>query len=187
MYNQEALLSALFLFCCGGYSLFVSFVCLFVCLSVLPIRVDILKTVLDRHTVTIFFSTQKLCILVAYKFLTKNLTKSNKITLCLVCIQYQIMRVGMSVPRGGWVFQGDGSSRGDGCSMGMGVPGGWVFQGDECSGGWASRAIGVPDTAWKIATRACELSSFRVLSYHRVSQFISSLNWASRLIPLGRL
>ena len=24
---------------------------------------------------------------------------------------------------GGWVFQGDGSSRGDECSMGMGVPG----------------------------------------------------------------
>ena len=37
---------------------------------------------------------------------------------------------GMSVPWGGWVFQGDGSSRG-----GMSVPGGWEFQGDECSRG----------------------------------------------------
>ena len=45
------------------------------------------------------------------------------------------MRGGMSVPWGGWVFQGDGSSRGDGCSRGMGVPGGWVFQGDGCSRG----------------------------------------------------
>ena len=31
---------------------------------------------------------------------------------------------GMSVPWGGWVFQG-----------GMSVPGGWEFQGDECSRG----------------------------------------------------
>ena len=30
---------------------------------------------------------------------------------------------------------GDGSSRGDECSRGMGVPGGWEFQGDECSMG----------------------------------------------------
>ena len=29
----------------------------------------------------------------------------------------------------------DGCSRGDECSMGMGVPGGWVFQGGECSRG----------------------------------------------------
>ena len=58
--------------------------------------------------------------------------QSNKIILCLVCIYYQIIRGGMSVP---W---GDGCSRGMGvpggeCSRGMGVPGGWVFQGDECS------------------------------------------------------
>ena len=39
--------------------------------------------------------------------------------------------------------------------------------------------------AWKIVAQACELSSLRVLSYHRVSQFMGSLNWASGLIPLG--
>ena len=72
------------------------------------------------------------------------------------------MRGWMSVPwgdgcsMGGCVFQGDGSSLGDGCSRGMGNPwgwvfqvngssrgmgvlGGWVFQGDECSGGRVSR------------------------------------------------
>ena len=59
---------------------------------------------------------------------------------------------------GGWVFQGDecsmgdGCSRGgweflaDGCSRGMGVPGGWVFQGDKISGGWVSRGMAIPDT-----------------------------------------
>ena len=41
--------------------------------------------------------------------------------------------------------------------------------------------------AREIAARACELSSLRVLSYHRVSQFMGSLNWASGLIPQGRL
>ena len=52
--------------------------------------------------------------------------QSNKIILYLVvvCIYYQIIRGGMSVPWGGWVFQGDGSSRGDECSRGMSVPGG---------------------------------------------------------------
>ena len=41
--------------------------------------------------------------------------------------------------------------------------------------------------AREIAARACELSSLRVLSYHRVSQFMGSLNWASGLIPQGGL
>ena len=41
--------------------------------------------------------------------------------------------------------------------------------------------------AREIAAPACDLSSLRVLSYHRVSQFMGSLNWASGLIPLGRL
>ena len=41
--------------------------------------------------------------------------------------------------------------------------------------------------AWEIATHACQLSSLRVLSYHQVSQLVGSLNWASGLIPLGRL
>ena len=38
-----------------------------------------------------------------------------------------------------------------------------------------------------VAACACNLSFLRVLSYHRVSQFMGSLNWASGLIPLGRL
>ena len=41
--------------------------------------------------------------------------------------------------------------------------------------------------AREIVARACDLSSLRVLSYHRVSEFMGSLNWASGLIPLGRL
>ena len=41
--------------------------------------------------------------------------------------------------------------------------------------------------AREIAACVCELSSLRFLSYHRVSQFIGSLNWAPGLIPLGRL
>ena len=40
---------------------------------------------------------------------------------------------------------------------------------------------------WEIVARACHLSSLRVLSYHQVSQLMGSLNWASGLIPLGRL
>ena len=62
----------------------------------------------------------------------------------IVCIYYQIIRGGMSVP---W---GDGCSRGVGVPGGMSVPRGWelqgdsLFQGDECSGGWVSRGMGVP-------------------------------------------
>ena len=41
--------------------------------------------------------------------------------------------------------------------------------------------------AREIVAYACELPSFRVLSYHPVSQFMGSLNWASGLIPLGHL
>ena len=41
--------------------------------------------------------------------------------------------------------------------------------------------------AREIAACACELSSLRVLSYHRVSQIMGSLNWASGLIHLGCL
>ena len=39
----------------------------------------------------------------------------------------------------------------------------------------------------EIAARAHQLSSLRVLYYHQVAQLIGSLNWASGLIPLGRL
>ena len=45
------------------------------------------------------------------------------------------------------MFQGGGSSRGDECSRGIGIPGGWVFQGDECPGGWVSWGMVVPDTS----------------------------------------
>ena len=41
--------------------------------------------------------------------------------------------------------------------------------------------------AWEIVARARHLSSLRVLSYTQVSQLMGSLNWASGLIPLGRL
>ena len=41
--------------------------------------------------------------------------------------------------------------------------------------------------AWEIVARACHLSSLRVLTYSQVSQLMRSLNWASGLIPLGRL
>ena len=41
--------------------------------------------------------------------------------------------------------------------------------------------------AREIAARARHLSSIRVLSYNQVSQLIGSPNWASGLIPLGRL
>ena len=41
--------------------------------------------------------------------------------------------------------------------------------------------------AQEIAARVCKLSSLRVLSYHQVAQLMASLNWASGLIPLGRL
>ena len=41
--------------------------------------------------------------------------------------------------------------------------------------------------AQEMAAHACKLSSLRVLSYHQVAQLMGSLNWASGLIPLGRL
>ena len=41
--------------------------------------------------------------------------------------------------------------------------------------------------AQEIIAHACLVSSQRVLSYREVSQFMGSLNWASGLIPLGRL
>ena len=41
--------------------------------------------------------------------------------------------------------------------------------------------------AWEIVARARHLSSLRVLTYTQVSQVLGSLNWASGLIPLGRL
>ena len=57
-----------------------------------------------------------------------------------VCIYYQIIIGERDECSMGGMFQGDGSSRGDECSRGMGVPG------DECSGGWVSRGMGVPVT-----------------------------------------
>ena len=41
--------------------------------------------------------------------------------------------------------------------------------------------------AWEIVARARHLSSLHILSYTQVSQLMGSLNWASGLIPLGRL
>ena len=41
--------------------------------------------------------------------------------------------------------------------------------------------------AWEIVARARHLSSLKVLDYTQVSQLLGSLNWASGLIPLGRL
>ena len=41
--------------------------------------------------------------------------------------------------------------------------------------------------AWEIVARAHHLSSLHVLSYTQMSQLMGSLNWASGLIPLGRL
>ena len=41
--------------------------------------------------------------------------------------------------------------------------------------------------AWEILARASHLCSLRVLSYTQVSHLMGSLNWASGLIPLGRL
>ena len=41
--------------------------------------------------------------------------------------------------------------------------------------------------AWEIVALARHLSSLRVLTYTQVSQLMGSLNWASGLIPLGRL
>ena len=41
--------------------------------------------------------------------------------------------------------------------------------------------------AWEIVARARHLSSLLVLTYTQVSQLMGSLNWASGLIPLGRL
>ena len=41
--------------------------------------------------------------------------------------------------------------------------------------------------AWEIAARVRHLSSLHVLSYIQVSQLMGSFNWASGLIPLGRL
>ena len=41
--------------------------------------------------------------------------------------------------------------------------------------------------AWEIVARARHLSSLRVLTSSQVSQLMGSLNWASGLIPMGRL
>ena len=41
--------------------------------------------------------------------------------------------------------------------------------------------------AWEIVARARHLSFLRVITYSQVSQLMGSLNWASGLIPLGRL
>ena len=41
--------------------------------------------------------------------------------------------------------------------------------------------------AWEIVAHARHLSSLQVLTYSQVSQLMGSLNWASGLIPLGRL
>ena len=41
--------------------------------------------------------------------------------------------------------------------------------------------------AWEIVARARHLYSLHVLTYTQVSQLVGSLNWASGLIPLGRL
>ena len=41
--------------------------------------------------------------------------------------------------------------------------------------------------AWEIVACARHLSSLKVLDYTQVSQLLGSLNWASGLIPLGRL
>ena len=41
--------------------------------------------------------------------------------------------------------------------------------------------------AWEIVAHARHLSSLHVLTYSQVSQLMGSLNWASGLIPLGRL
>ena len=49
------------------------------------------------------------------------------------------------------------------------------------------RAFLPESKAREIIARACELSSQQVLSYQRVAQFMGSLNWASGLIPVGRL
>ena len=41
--------------------------------------------------------------------------------------------------------------------------------------------------AREIIAQACQIPSQSVLSYREVCQFMGSLNWASSLIPLGRL
>ena len=41
--------------------------------------------------------------------------------------------------------------------------------------------------AWEIMAHTCRISSQKTLSYKEVSRFMGSLNWASGLIPLGRL
>ena len=41
--------------------------------------------------------------------------------------------------------------------------------------------------AWEIIVCACQISSQTVLAFGEVSEFMGSLNWASDLIPLGRL
>ena len=41
--------------------------------------------------------------------------------------------------------------------------------------------------AWEIGACPFHLSSLRVLTYSQLSQLMGSLNWASGLIPLGRL
>ena len=46
----------------------------------------------------------------------------------------------------------------------------------------------LPDfKAREIIARACRITSQPVLSYTQVSQFMGSLSWASRLVPLSRL
>ena len=50
------------------------------------------------------------------------------------------------------------------------------------------RGTSLPESkAWEIVAHARHLSSLRVLTYSQVSQLMGSLNWASGLIPLGRL
>ena len=49
------------------------------------------------------------------------------------------------------------------------------------------RALLPESKAWEIVACARHLSSLKVLSYSQVAHFMGSLNWASSLIPLGRL
>ena len=49
------------------------------------------------------------------------------------------------------------------------------------------KALLLESKAREIVACACHLSSLKVLNYTQVSQLLGSLNWASGLIPLGRL
>ena len=49
------------------------------------------------------------------------------------------------------------------------------------------RASLLMSKAREIIAHACRISSQKILSYTEVSRFMRSLNWASGLIPLGRL